>query len=96
MRKLFVAIIVSLVITAGAWAQDVQNPTTQKPKTVEELQWQVQALQNEFLYLQERSKTVQSEFSRVQAELKAMKATQPPKPQEKSKEEAKAEPKSKK
>lgn len=84
MKKLILAIIVSLVLTVGAFAQDItapQQPAT-KQKTMEELQWQSQALQNEFMYLQERLKNIQLEFKRVQDELAvAKKAQKPAEPQ---------------
>jgi peptidoglycan hydrolase CwlO-like protein len=90
------AIIVSLAIVGITWAQEVTPVPMPKQKTIEELQWQAKALQNEFNYLQERLKTLTSEFQAVQAELKAKQPTPAPKPSEKSKEEPIAKEKGKK
>lgn len=80
MKKLILAIIVSLVLTAGAFAQDIAAPQApaSKQKTFEELQWQAQALQNEYLYLQERMNNIKTEFQRVSSELAELKKAQKP------------------
>lgn len=87
MKKLILAIIVSLAIVGMAWAQDLGAPAAPKQKTIEELQWQAKALQNEYNYLQERGKMIQLEFQAVQAELKRRTPTPAPKPVEKPKDE---------
>ena len=83
MKKLLFVLVIIAFFTGAAWAQDV-TPAP-KEKSIEELQWQSKALQTEFLYLQERQKTLQIEFQAVQAELKRRQPTPAPKPEEKSK-----------
>jgi hypothetical protein len=41
--------------------------------TTEELNWKAQALQNEYLYLQERLKTLQTEYNKVKTEIDSRK-----------------------
>jgi uncharacterized protein YlxW (UPF0749 family) len=73
MKKLVLATIMFALLTAGAYAQDTK-PQAKKPATTEELQWQAQALQNEYLYLQERLKNLQVEYNKVKSELDSHKA----------------------
>jgi len=90
MKRLILAIIVSLAIVGMAWATDSGTteygvPKAQKQKSIEELQWQAKALQNEYNYLQERLKMLNLEFQAVQAEIKKLTPTPTPKPVEKPK-----------
>jgi len=85
MKKLILAIIVSLAIVGMAWATDLGAPAVPKQKSIEELQWQAKALQNEYNYLQERLKMHNLEFQAVQAEIKKLTPTPTPKPVEKPK-----------
>lgn len=73
MKKLILTAIMFGLLTSGAYAQDKpQQPP--KPKSTEELTWQAQALQNEYLYLQERLKNIQTEYARIKAELDSRRA----------------------
>jgi len=81
----FTMIVVFFAVCAFA-QQDLGAPAqAPKQKTIEELQWQAKALQNEYNYLQERGKMIQLEFQAVQAELKKRTPTPAPKPVEKPK-----------
>ncbi|MFA5132900.1 MAG: hypothetical protein WC444_06265 [Candidatus Paceibacterota bacterium] len=71
MKKLILTAIMFGLLTSGAYAQDTKPQP--KPKSTEELTWQAQALQNEYLYLQERLKNIQFEFNKIKAELDARK-----------------------
>lgn len=87
MKRIFLAIVMfAFIAVSTAFAQDAAQIPAPKQKTLEELQWQAQAMQNEFLYLQERIKNLQGEYARIQAELKARQAAvkppEPPKPPE--------------
>ena len=75
MKRITVAtiIIMALAFISFAWAQE-PTASAPKPKTIEELSWQAQALQNEFLYLQERVKNIQTDYAKVIQELQARKA----------------------
>jgi hypothetical protein len=74
MKKLLFIILASFVFGTLAFAQE--TPTGSREKSIEELQWQSEALRNEYLYLQERMKNVQVEWQKVQQELAAKKARQ--------------------
>jgi Tfp pilus assembly protein PilE len=75
-RLIFAYVVVILlgimaILVGISYAQDMT-----RQKTTEELTWQAQALNNEFLYLQERMKNIQIEYKKVQDELNARKAAE--------------------
>ena len=86
---LFTMMVVFFAVCAFA-QEDASAPAFAVPpkqKSIEELQWQAKALQNEYNYLQERGKMIQLEFQAVQAEIKKRTPTPAPKPVEKPKDE---------
>ena len=82
MRKLFCAIItvtIMLFATMTLAQQAVDQGQQQPPKTLNELQWQARALQQEAAYINERLKTIQVEFNQVQSQIKALQPAPPAK-----------------
>lgn len=66
MKKLLLLVVTIFVILTTAWADDLDNQIQLKETQLQSLQW-------EFRYLQERVTTLQSQGQKLQTEIDALK-----------------------